>query len=260
MNPKTLGVVVVDDEEAMRNAVSALLEETESVRVLGTGADGVEGVGLVLKNHPDVVLMDLRMPVMDGVEATRRLSREIPEIPVLIHSAYGDESLVIDALQAGARGYVLKGSPASDLVMALTSVAAGHAHLSDEITRPLVERLVTALRLERETRIAAEETAERLSQLNARQREFAAQAAHELRSPLTSLLGHLELLVEASRMNQQDVVTAGPHRAVRRSPAQRASSEPGSDGAPRHPRVDSASGAPDRFVKAGRGGGRLGER
>jgi signal transduction histidine kinase len=191
----TVNVCVVDDQEPIRSAVSELLSESEGICVVGQAENGAAGVEAVLASSCDVVLMDLRMPIMDGVEATRRLNELGSTASVLIHSAYGDDSLVLDAFQAGARGYILKGSAASDLVDAVMTVAAGHSHISDEVTRPLVERLVKALGRERKTRLEAEEAARRLAELNARQREFSLQASHELRTPLTGLLGNLEMVV-----------------------------------------------------------------
>lgn len=198
MTSDMVSVVIVDDQDDLRSAVAELLEDSGTISVVGEACNGAEGLETIRRARPDVVLMDLRMPVMDGIESTRRLLDEDSTAKVLIHSAFGDDSLVVDALSAGARGYVVKGSAASDLVGALCSVAAGRAHLSDEVTRPLVDRLVSALTLERTTRIAAQKAAEQLEKLNARQRIFAIQAAHELRTPLTGLIGNLELLTEAS--------------------------------------------------------------
>jgi signal transduction histidine kinase len=142
--------------------------------------------------------MDMRMPVMDGVEATRAIDASGQTIPILIHSAYGDDSLVLEALKAGARGYVVKGSAMSDIVSAITHMHAGESHISDEVTRPLIDRLVDALATERAARVAAQQAAKMIERSAAQQKEFAIQAAHELRTPMTSLIGALEMLGEGT--------------------------------------------------------------
>lgn len=197
-------VLIADDEDFVRTAVADLLDDVPNMTVIGEASNGAEAIALVESLHPTVVLMDIRMPVMDGVEATSHITAHAPECAVLVHSAYGDESLVIEALQAGARGYVLKGSGASDLVSAVECVANGEAHISDEVTRPLVAKLVATLGRERQTRVAAQEAAELLSRVNARQQEFAIQAAHELRTPLSALLGALDMLAEAEDLEHED--------------------------------------------------------
>jgi signal transduction histidine kinase len=109
-------------------------------------------------------------------------------------SAYGDESLVIEALMAGARGYLLKGTRATDLADAIVGAAGGQARIAGPVTRPVLERLVDALGQERETRKAAEEARAAIERLNERQQQFVTMAAHELRTPVTALLGSLATL------------------------------------------------------------------
>jgi len=196
-----LRVLVVDDEESIRSAVADFLDDVAGIDVVGRAADGAEAIEMVSALTPHVVLMDLRMPVMNGIEATHRITTLGPAPAVLMHSAYGDESLVLEAFQAGARGYVLKGSTASDVVTAVCNVASGQAHISDEVTRPLVAKLLEALNRERQTRVAAQEAADLLERVSAQQREFAIQAAHELRTPLTMLLGTLEMLTDVDDLD-----------------------------------------------------------
>jgi signal transduction histidine kinase len=186
-------VLVVDDVDELRETLAQLLGEL-GVAVVGTAADGVEAVELVKATQPQVVVMDLRMPRMDGVEATREILAKHPEVAVLMLSAYGDESLVIDALMAGARGYLLKGAPAAELVDAIVAVAGGQSRIADQVTRPLLERLVEALSRERETRQMAEEARKASEQLLHQQQQFATVAAHELRTPVTALLLSLSTL------------------------------------------------------------------
>jgi signal transduction histidine kinase len=187
-------VMVVDDIEETRESLARLLERLGGIEVVGVAADGVEAVELVGLVLPQVVVMDLRMPRMDGVEATRRIAASYPKVIVLILSAYGDESLVIEALMAGARGYLLKGASAAELADAIWGAAAGQARIAGQVTRPLLDKLVESLGRERETRRVAEEARGASEHLRRRQQQFTTMAAHELRTPITALLGSLATL------------------------------------------------------------------
>jgi len=200
-------VLVVDDVPEVRNTLAQLLDEL-GLEVVGVAADGVEALEVVAATLPQVVLMDLRMPRMDGVEATREIVATYPEVAVLILSAYGDESLVIDALMAGARGYLLKGAPASELAEAVGGVAGGQSRIAGQVTRPLLDRLVDALNREHRTRQAAEEARRASEALLRHQQQFATVAAHELRTPVTALLlslGTLQRLCSPDRMTPQEL-------------------------------------------------------
>jgi len=186
--------MVVDDIEETRESLARLLERLGGIEVVGVAADGVEAVELVGLVLPQVVVMDLRMPRMDGVEATRRVAASYPKVIVLILSAYGDESLVIEALMAGARGYLLKGASAAELADAIRGAAAGQARIAGQVTRPLLDKLVESLGREREPRRVAEEARGASEHLRRRQQQFTTMAAHELRTPITALLGSLATL------------------------------------------------------------------
>jgi signal transduction histidine kinase len=169
-----------------------------------------------------VVIMDLKMPRMDGIAATRHLISRLPDTAVLVLSAYGDESLVIEALMAGARGYLLKGTRATELAEAIVSAAGGQARIAGPVTRPVLERLVDALARERETRQAAEEARLASERLSHRQQQFVTMAAHELRTPVTALIGSLatlERLLGASRLDpaELDLLVASSRQARRLS-------------------------------------------
>jgi signal transduction histidine kinase len=190
-------VLVVDDVAEIRDNLAHLLGQL-GLTVVGNASDGVEAVELVATTRPQVVVMDLRMPRMDGVEATRKILADHPSVAVLMLSAYGDESLVIDALMAGARGYLLKGAPASELADAITAAANGQSRVAGQVTRPLLERLVELLGRERETRQVAEEARRTSERLLKQQQQFATVAAHELRTPVTALLLSLTTLQRLS--------------------------------------------------------------
>jgi signal transduction histidine kinase len=204
---RSVRVVVADDVADVREGLARLLERF-GIRVVGLAADGVEAVELVAATRPQVVVMDLRMPRMDGVQATREILGRQPDVAVLMLTAYGDESLVIDALMAGARGYLLKGVPAAEMADAIGAAANGQARIAGQVTRPLLERLVEILGRERETRRVAEEARRASERLRRRQQQFATVAAHELRTPITALLGSLatlERLCGSGRLTPQEL-------------------------------------------------------
>ena len=136
-------VLVVDDQAMVRAGFAALLDAQPDISVVGQAADGAEGVRLALETHPDVVLMDVRMPVMDGIEATKAIlapgtSGPPPKIVVL--TTFDVDDYVIDALRAGASGFLLKDALPDDLVEAVRVVARGDALLAPSVTRRLIER------------------------------------------------------------------------------------------------------------------------
>jgi len=120
-------VVVVDDHPVVRRGLSALLNSLPDVEVVGEAADGEAAVREVQLCAPDVVLMDVQMPGTDGIEATRRLGTAMPGVAVLVLTMYDDDTTVFTAMQAGARGYLLKGAEQDDIARALRAVAAGEA-------------------------------------------------------------------------------------------------------------------------------------
>jgi signal transduction histidine kinase len=187
-------VLVVDDIPQVREGLARVLGQLGGIEVVGTAGDGVEAVELAGQTNPQVVVMDLRMPNMGGVEATREILARQAEVSVLMLSAYGDESLVIEALMAGARGYLLKGAPASELADAIAGAVAGEARIAGQVTRPLLERLVETLGRERETREASEEAQRASEHQRRREQQFATVTAHELRTPVAGLLGSLVTL------------------------------------------------------------------
>jgi diguanylate cyclase (GGDEF)-like protein/PAS domain S-box-containing protein len=140
--------IVVDDVEEVRVGLSRLLGRIPGVEIVGTASDGDEAVDVVEQVRPQVVLMDMRMPRMDGIAATRVLHERFPDVAVILLTAYGDESLVVEALVAGARGYLLKGTSALEVAEAVTAVAAGESRLAGTVTKPLMERMVDALRVQ----------------------------------------------------------------------------------------------------------------
>jgi DNA-binding NarL/FixJ family response regulator len=135
----TISVVVVDDQEIVRAGFAALLDTQADLEVVGTAADGEQAVGVCRERQPDVVLMDVRMPTLDGIEATRRLAEDgAPSPRVIMLTTFDLDEYVYDALGAGASGFLLKDVPAETLFDAVRVVAAGEALLAPTVTRRLV--------------------------------------------------------------------------------------------------------------------------
>jgi DNA-binding NarL/FixJ family response regulator len=138
---KPARVVVVDDQTVVREGIVMLLGLLPGVEVVGAAGDGEEAMALVAELAPDVVLMDLRMPRCDGVEATRRIRAEYPGTQVVVLTTFADDESLFPALKAGARGYLTKDAGGDEIVRAVQSVLSGDAGLSPSIQRRLLERL-----------------------------------------------------------------------------------------------------------------------
>jgi DNA-binding NarL/FixJ family response regulator len=125
MSIEQVKVLVVDDHPVFRKGFAALLENIDEVAVVGTAANGVDALAAVGELAPDVVVMDVQMPDMDGIEATRRVLTEHPGVGVVVLTMSEEDATVFDAVRAGARGYLLKGAEPAEVVRAITTVAAG---------------------------------------------------------------------------------------------------------------------------------------
>jgi len=134
-----LRVLIADDQRLVRTGLAMILDSEDGIEIVGEAADGAEAVHRARALRPDVVLMDIRMPGTDGIEATRRLTAAGDPVKVLILTTFDADELVYAALRAGASGFLLKDAPAPDLVNALRVIAAGQAMLSPVITRRLLD-------------------------------------------------------------------------------------------------------------------------
>ncbi|MFG3320153.1 response regulator [Streptomyces sp. NPDC048171] len=185
-----LRVALVDDQALMRAGFRALLDAEDGVEVVGEAADGEQGVALVREQVPDVALVDVQMPVMTGIEATRRIAADpaLAAVRVVILTNYGLDEYVFEALRAGASGFLLKDTEPADLLQAIQVVARGEALLSPSVTRTLIGEFVA--------RPPDRSTAPGLDCLTRREREVTALAArglsneeiaaHMVISPLTA--------------------------------------------------------------------------
>jgi DNA-binding NarL/FixJ family response regulator len=121
--------LIVDDHEVVREGLRLSLSRAPHIRVIGEAGDGESAVALAERRRPNVVIMDVRMPGMDGLEATKRLTERVPEASVLIFTAYSERSLLSRGLESGAKGYILKEAPHQTLVRAIEKVAAGDGYV-----------------------------------------------------------------------------------------------------------------------------------
>jgi DNA-binding NarL/FixJ family response regulator len=141
---RPIKVVIADDQALLRGGLRAMLEATDDIAVVGEAGDGPEAVDVVLATHPDVVLMDVRMPKLDGIEAIRRLAAAGSRARALVVTTFDLDEYVLHALRAGAGGFLLKATPPDRLADAIRTVARGDALLDPTVTRRLIERLLGA--------------------------------------------------------------------------------------------------------------------
>ena len=141
---KAVRVLVVDDQQLMRDGIASLLSLQEGIEVVGTAANGQRAIEQALHTQPDVILMDVRMPVMDGVAATIQLRRQLPESRIVMLTTFDDETYVLEALRAGASGYLLKDIPAGDLAQAVHAVHRGIYQLDPAVAQRVVASLGAA--------------------------------------------------------------------------------------------------------------------
>ncbi len=136
-------VVLADDQRLVRESLGTLLGLLDGIELLASAADGEEAIALVERHRPQVVLMDLRMPRLDGIEATRRLRESLPEVRVIALTTYADDESVLGALRAGARGYLTKDAGSEDIRKAILTVAAGEAALDPAVQHHVVSALAS---------------------------------------------------------------------------------------------------------------------
>jgi len=188
-----LRVLVVDDNDGFRGSLAALLCG-EDMDVVGEAADGAEAIERARELSPDVVLMDIRMPGMDGIEATRRLKALHPAVEVVALTGLEEQRAVRDMLVAGAAGYVLKDSDGDQIVNAVRRAADGGALLSPSVTPTVIDELIEALERERRRTRQLEIAQEALLERGARRQQLIGRVGHELRTPVTVLLGLAQTL------------------------------------------------------------------
>lgn len=132
-------VIIADDQELIRQSLQIVLETKEDIEVIGTAKDGREVISLVRKEKPDVILMDVRMPEMDGVQCTKIIKDQYPQIKIIILTTFDDDEFVFSALKHGASGYLLKGISMDELEQAIHTVHAGGAMINPDVATKVVD-------------------------------------------------------------------------------------------------------------------------
>lgn len=134
-----VNILLADDHEVVRKGLKALLSAEPDFNIIGEAGDGIDTVELVSKLQPDILVLDLMMPGMNGLEVTRRLTKKNPDVGIIILSMHSNEAYVLEALRSGARAYVLKESPPEELILGIREVVAGHQYLSSPLSEKSID-------------------------------------------------------------------------------------------------------------------------
>jgi DNA-binding NarL/FixJ family response regulator len=140
MSQQEVRVIIVDDHEIMREGLCDLLQDEQGINVIALGNNGRTALTLAHQHHPDIIILDIKMPDMTGLEALWQLRQELPEIKVVMLTMYEEEAFFLEALQAGASGYFLKGSHSAELIRAIKAVQKGEIYLPPQLASTLVKK------------------------------------------------------------------------------------------------------------------------
>ena len=162
---ETIRVLIADDDRLVRAGIGLILTPLPDVEVVAEAANGREAVELTVRHRPQVVLLDIRMPVLDGLAALREIRRTAPAVAVIVLTTFGEAAYVSEALAGGAAGFLLKDSAVDELARAIRAAAAGEAFLTPSVTRQVLDRLPAAVPPQEKA------AAERLATLSDRERE-----------------------------------------------------------------------------------------
>lgn len=188
----SIRIVLADDHSILRDGISRSLEQEKDIEVVGQAADGLTAVQLVRKLKPDVIVMDIGMPELNGLEATRQITKEFPEVKVVGLSMHSGDKYVREMFKAGACGYVLKNCPFEELVMAIRTVANGNPYISPSISSMMIQEYVTKSENEKNV----------FSILSSREREVLQQLAEGKTTKQAGMTLHISpKTVEAHRLN-----------------------------------------------------------
>lgn len=221
MTGDPIRVLLVDDDPLVRNALALMLGGQPDIAVVGEAGDGREAIDKVAHHRPDIVLMDIRMPVLNGLEATARLSKTSGGPAVIVLTTFHADDYVVAALGAGADGFLLKDTPPQEIVDAIRRVAAGDAMLSPAVTRTVVEQMRATQPLE-STSQRADDAAARLDALTEREREVAvcvgrglsnADIASELYLSVPTVKAHVSRIFDKLEATNRVQVAMIVHRA-----------------------------------------------
>ena len=190
-----LRLVVADDQASIREALATMLDLTDGISVVGTAADGEQAVAVTADQRPDVVLMDLRMPRLDGIGATRQITARFPEVAVVVLTTFDDDTSIIAALGAGARGYLTKQAGRADIARAVRAAAAGQAVLDPAVQARLVAAATGP--------VVTDSAAATPGAADSADRRRGQPAAHALPAGLSAREGEVLALIAAGQSNRE---------------------------------------------------------
>jgi len=204
MASASIRVVLVDDHALVRQGFRRILEDDPELQVVGEASNGLDAIGLVKKTDPDVVVMDMAMPEMSGLHATMELMKQRPGTKVLILSMYSDEQYVRNALDAGAKGYILKNAIENDLTRAVKAVASGEQYLAPELSSLLIRAIQTG---------GFEKTADPYERLTQREKQVLQLIAHGKSNKEIAVM--LDLSVNTVAVHRANLMSAhGVHKTA----------------------------------------------
>jgi DNA-binding NarL/FixJ family response regulator len=199
-----ISLLLADDQELVRTGIRRILESEPDLRVVAEAGDGAEAVTLALSHHPDVVLMDIRMPRLDGLAATRSLLEQTGAPKVVILTTFDPDEYVFEALRAGASGFLLKTSPAEQLIAAVRSAAAGDSMLAPSITRRLISEFAMRPDPARTSTVEAELTPRELDVLRLVARGLSnAEVGGELHLSAATIKSHVASILQKFRLRDR---------------------------------------------------------
>jgi len=207
-----LRIIVADDQASVREGLAAMLGMLPGIEVVAAAADGEQAVEAVADWHPDAILLDLRMPVLDGVEATRRLAEQHPGVAVVVLTTYADDASVLSALRAGARSYITKDASRDDIARALRSAAAGYSVLDPAVQHVLLA--AAAAGPEQEGEPACGAGGRPPDGLTRREAEILVMMARGMANPDIAAELYLSAATVKSHINRIFAKTGSPDRAA----------------------------------------------
>ena len=204
MPSPSIRVVLVDDHALVRQGFRRILEDDPELQVVGEASNGLDAIGLVKKTDPDVVVMDMAMPEMNGLHATMELMKQRPGTKVLILSMYSEEQYVRNALDAGAKGYILKNAIENDLTRAVKAVASGEQYLAPELSSLLIRAMQTG---------GFEKTSDPYDRLTQREKQVLQLIAHGKSNKEIAVM--LDLSVNTVAVHRANLMSAlGVHKTA----------------------------------------------
>lgn len=183
---KSIKVTIIEDHDMTRMGLSFALSNNESIEVLGTASDGMEGVEQALELKPDLVIMDIGLPTIDGIEATRKIKNSMPEIKVLMNTSRDNEDDILDSFAAGADGYITKGATSEQTISAIKAVSEGVGWLDPAIARVVLSNIRKNNQVESKTGVINYQKGKNLYGLTEREMEVLALLVEGLKNPQIS--------------------------------------------------------------------------